>query len=529
VHYAIRCPGAVDEAPGVTFRDGRRRAGPARFAIAGALGLVFALALASPAAALEHTLTAVDGVAGDTFGRSVASDGSMLVLGAPGDDGGRGSVYVFRRLVDTWALTAKLTAADGAAGDGLGYSVAIDGDTILAGAPLDDVGANADQGAAYTFARAATGVRTETAKLAAADGAAGDELGVSVAIDGDTILAGAPLDDVGANVEQGSAYTFARAGAAARTETANLTAADGAARDELGFSVALDGDTIVAGAALDTFGPSHAQGSAYTFARAGAAARTETAKLTATDGAAFDELGVSVAIDGDTILAGAPFATFGPSRARGSAYTFDRAGAAARTETAKLTATDGAAGDLFGFSVAIDGDTILAGAPLDDINADSDQGSASVFFAPVPPPPPPPPPPAKPVLSKLKISPSTFRRGSSLARISKSRKGTRISFALSATAKVKLSFAKAEPGRTVAKTCRKPSRSNRGKPRCTRYVTVGSLTVRGRKGANTVSFAGRLSRVRRLSPGSYKLTATPTDTAHNTGRPRTAKLKIVTR
>ena len=99
----------------MTGRDGRRRAGPARFALAGALALVFALALASPAAAIEARLTAVDGGAGSTLGRSVASDGDTLVLGAPGDNGGRGSIYVFQRLVDTWAVTAKLTAADGAA------------------------------------------------------------------------------------------------------------------------------------------------------------------------------------------------------------------------------------------------------------------------------------------------------------------------------------------------------------------------------------------------------------------------------
>ncbi len=92
---------------------------------------------------------------------------------------------------------------------------------------------------------------------------------------------------------------------------------------------------------------------------------------------------------------------------------------------------------------------------------------------------------------------------------------------------MRLSFAKAKPGRRVAKTCRKPSRANRAKPRCTRYVTVGSFTVQGRSGPNTVAFAGRLSRAKRLSPGSYKLTATPTDSAHRTGQPRTAKLKIV--
>jgi hypothetical protein len=92
---------------------------------------------------------------------------------------------------------------------------------------------------------------------------------------------------------------------------------------------------------------------------------------------------------------------------------------------------------------------------------------------------------------------------------------------------VRLSFAKAEPGRQVAKTCTKPSRSNRTKRGCTRFVTVGSLTVQGRRGPNAVSFAGRLSRAKQLAPGSYKLTATPSDNARNTGRSATAKLKIL--
>ena len=102
----------------------------------------------------------------------------------------------------------KLTASDGAGLDFLGISVAIEGDTIVAGAPGDDVGANLDQGSAYTFARTGAATRTETAKLTASDGQQGTVLGVSVAIDGDTILAGAPLDHVGGNPEQGSASVF---------------------------------------------------------------------------------------------------------------------------------------------------------------------------------------------------------------------------------------------------------------------------------------------------------------------------------
>jgi hypothetical protein len=137
--------------------------------------------------------------------------------------------------------------------------------------------------------------------------------------------------------------------------------------DDLGSSVAVDGDAIVAGAS------GYGAGAVYTFARTGAAARTETAKLTASDGEASGSLGYSVAVDGDAIVAGAPLGLSGSS-----VYTFARTGAAERTEIAKLTAV----GDTLGWSVAIDGDTIVAGAPQDRIchlTACPGPGYASVF------------------------------------------------------------------------------------------------------------------------------------------------------
>jgi FG-GAP repeat len=350
-----------------------------RLTLAATFAVLGLVALPPGAHALEQKLVAADGAADDQLAFSVAIDGDTAVLGAPGDDGSRGAVYVFTRSGGTWAQTAKLTASDGAADDQLGHSVATDGDIIIAGAPLDDVGATPDQGSAYTFARTGAAARTETAKLTASDGAASDFFGISVAIDGDTIIAGAPLDDVDANLNRGSAYTFARTGAAARTETAKLTASDGAAIDQLGVSVAIEGDTIVAGALLADAGANLNRGAAYTFARTGAAARTETAKLTASDGAAIDFLGDSVAIEGDTIVATAPQDAVGANLEQGSAYTFARTGAAARTETAKLTASDGEAGDLLGGSVAIEGDTIVAGAPGDAVETNPGQGSAYTF------------------------------------------------------------------------------------------------------------------------------------------------------
>jgi hypothetical protein len=387
-------------------------------------------ALALPPGVTEQKLQAADGVADDWLGASVAIDGDVAVVGAPQDNGhpadggGKGAVYVFERSGAGWTQTAKLTASDGELGDSLGWSVAIDGNTIVAGAPDKDLLGSNSRGAVYTFARTGPPARTETARLTASDGVTGADLGQSVAIDGDTIVAGAHDQSIGSTLGQGAVYTFTRSGAAARTETARLTASDGVADDHLGYSVAIDGDTIVAGAAFDQVGANAGQGSVYTFARTGAAARTETAKLTASDGAEDDLLGDSVAIEADTIVAGAPNANTGPGGdggavytfartgpatrtqtgkltasddgsqlgtsvtiegetivagdlafGQGAIYTFARGGAPSRTEIEKLTASDGADDDLLGWSVAIGGDTILAGAPGDD----SGKGSVSAF------------------------------------------------------------------------------------------------------------------------------------------------------
>jgi len=164
-----------------------------------------------------------------------------------------------------------------------------------------------------------------------------------------------------------------------------LTASDGAADDFLGASVAMSGDTIVAGAPDATVNGNSNQGAAYVFIEptTGWASATQTAKLTASDGAGFDFLGASVAISGDTMVAGAPFATVNGNSFQGAAYVFiePTTGWANGTQTAKLTASDGAANDLFGQSVATSGRTIVAGAPGATVNGNSSQGAAYVFGA----------------------------------------------------------------------------------------------------------------------------------------------------
>jgi len=319
-------------------------------------------------------LLANDGAAGSPFGNSVAVDEDTAVIGVSGDDdngGNSGSAYVFTRDAGVWTEQQKLVAGDGAAGDMFGVSVAVDGDTAVIGAFFDDDN-GIKSGSAYVFTRSGT-AWTQQAKLIASDGAAHDVFGESVAVDGDTAVIGARLDDDN-GVASGSAYVYIRSGTT-WAQQAKLAAVDAAALDRFGFSVAVDGDTAVIGAHLDDDNGG-ASGSAYVFTRSGSA-WTQQQKLTASDGAASDFFGISVAMDGDTAVIGAS-GDDDNGAGSGSAYVYIRSGTT-WAQQAKLAASDGTALDRFGASVAVDADTAVIGAHFDDVRG-TDSGSAYVFI-----------------------------------------------------------------------------------------------------------------------------------------------------
>jgi len=323
----------------------------------------------------QQKLQAFDGAAGDQFGIDVAIDGTTAVVGAwraeVGSAVDQGVAYVFvRNAMGVWLSQAKLTAFDGAAGDGFGFAVSISADTILVGAPQA-----ANSGAAYVFLRSGT-AWTQQAKLVAADGAAGDGLGHSVAVSGDTALLGARGDTVGAVTNQGSARVFARAGGVWSAQ-ATLLAPDGVAGDSFGEAVALAGDVAVVGAHFDDVAGVADAGSAHAFERSGTQWR-HTAQLVSGDGALFDLFGSAVAIDGSRIVVGAYAADPGGQTDQGAAWLFARA-AGTWVRQGRLTAPDGAAGDFFGSGVAVSGTTVLVGASGDDVGGNANQGSASVF------------------------------------------------------------------------------------------------------------------------------------------------------
>ncbi|MEW6072788.1 MAG: FG-GAP repeat protein [Planctomycetota bacterium] len=308
----------------------------------------------------EGSLTASDAGAYDLFGGAVALRGDTALIGAEGADGGRfgsGSAYVFVRAGSLWTQEQELTAGDAASHDELGCSVALDSETAVAGAPGDD-DRGSRAGAVYVFVRADQGWM-EQAKLTALDAAAGGEFGSAVSISGDSLLVGA-RGQGGA----GAAYVFVRAGTI-WTQQARLAAGDGVAGDDFGAAVALDGDCAVVGAPGDDHPPAgDDEGSAWVFVRAGTT-WSAPAKLAASDAAARDRFGRSVALDGETALVGAPEDDDGGSGA-GSVYVFTRWGTA-WSPAAKLGAGDATAGSSFGYAVALEDGTAAIGA--DDANA----------------------------------------------------------------------------------------------------------------------------------------------------------------
>jgi hypothetical protein len=342
-------------------------------------------------------LTASDGQTEAAAGWSVAISGNTIVVGSPYatlDQQSQGLAYVFVKPASGWAdmtENAELKASDAAIEDNFGKSVAISGNTIVVGAPEHSVGQATDQGRVYVFVEPQGGWTNavENAQLNASDLQQHKAFGFSVGVSGTTIVVGAPSGNVGTNKLQGETYVFVQpqGGWKTMTQTALLTTSDGAAGDGLGSSVSISASTIVTGASTAKVGSNAQQGAAYVFVKpAGGWANTSTfnGKLTSSDGAAGDAFGASSSISGGTIVVGAPAAKVGSNTTQGAAYVFVQpaGGWKTMTQTAKLTSSDGAAGDTFGNSVSVSGTIVMVGAPGADLGNNASQGAGYVFVKP---------------------------------------------------------------------------------------------------------------------------------------------------
>ncbi len=307
------------------------------------------------------------------YGYSVDIDGDYAVVGDYRNRYHTGRAEILHHDGERWLSIGVLSASDSSKNDYFGYSVSISGKVVVVGAKHD----NTNNGAVYvyTIPDTAWSSITEIAKLTASDGAVGDEFGFSVSINQDNVIVGAPNDD-DSGVESGSAYVFTKpvSGWVSSPETAKLTASNGAASALFGSSVDIDGDEI----AIGSIGYSNSKGAGYIFTKPiGAwASANETAILTASDIMDNYQFGVSVSISGNNVVFGAEFA----SDFKGAAYVFTKTGMSwvSANETAKLTSSDASVGDRFGTSVCIDSNTIVVGAFWDD-EGFTNSGSAYVF------------------------------------------------------------------------------------------------------------------------------------------------------
>jgi hypothetical protein len=307
-------------------------------------------------------LTAADGAAGDQFGFAVAASDDTIVVGTSPFLTSETGVYVFMRSGSSWVQVAKLT--DNVANDGFGGSVAISSNTIVAGAP----GAGNGQGAVYVFVKPAGGWRdmTPTAEFNVPLQLLAQKFGDSVAISSDeTTIVGGGEGDGG--IGSGAAYVFVKpTGGWQDTSVPTATLSSTLAKD-LGKAVAISGNTIVA----SSIGV-NSQGSAYVFIEppGGWQDAQPTATLTPSDGGQGDQFGSALAIYGNTIVAG--FDVY--------VYVKPAGGWRDMTQTAKLMVSTKANGGL-GSSVAIVGGVVVAGAPGDVIGHTA-QGSSFGYLEP---------------------------------------------------------------------------------------------------------------------------------------------------
>ncbi|ANB16474.1 FG-GAP repeat protein [Dokdonella koreensis] len=371
----------------------------------------------------NQKIVASDGSELQRFGESVALAGDTAMVGTNDTVTGRSAVYVFRRSAGSWTEVQKLQASDGAAGDQarFGASIALDGTTALIGADNATVGGSAGQGAVYVFT-ASGGHWTQVAKLTAADGAAGDAFGNAVALSGGAALIGAHKAQTNGHA-RGAAYLFTGAGGS-WSQTQKIRGVDTRNGDAFGWRVAFAEDSIIVSAqlafmdfpgALYFFKPSDTgwvqkqkvigelysnlgqslaangnrlvagaptlgtEGVIYVYTQIdGVWRRSHT--IASPEGEEFASFGYSVGITDTAIVASATAANVNGQSWAGAGYVFTEANQAWRYDQ-KLIASDATSNDSLGTTAAIDGTTVLLASGVASPGGQFLQGAGYFFTA----------------------------------------------------------------------------------------------------------------------------------------------------
>jgi hypothetical protein len=314
-----------------------------------------------------------DGADYDNFGLSVSLGNDFAIVGSPGDDQegtDAGAAFIFAKTeggADAWGEVTKLVASDAVAGDLFGVSVDISGDTAVVGATGED-GAGTNRGAVYIFYRdqGGAGAWGQVARVRASGAADRDDFGISVAIDGDTLIVGAEGYDGDTN-QEGAAYVYRKdqGGANVWGQVARLVSDDPGDTDQFGFTVDISDDIAIVGSpGEDGDGPNRGAARVYARDLGGSDAWGLVKKIVAADQSDDSWFGTSVAVRGARAIVGAPWAD-GAGTNRGAVYIFgqNEGGTDAWGQVKSLAASDTRDEDLFGFDVALYGSYVVASSP----------------------------------------------------------------------------------------------------------------------------------------------------------------------
>ena len=335
--------------------------------------------------ALSYAAPDVEGVVvprpagGDTnWGHSVDVSGTTLIAGYTSYVGNNGGVFILEQKGQKWDLVVQFKTPDAGPRDQYGHAVAIDGDYAIVSAyehggkkPVAGGHLGEGPGRVYVYQRVKGWV--ETAKLKGEGVQNNDRFGYAVDLSGDTFVAGTPFHDE----EKGAVYVYVRDGDQWKQQ-AKLQADDAGVKNRFGWDCAISENTIVVGAPLAA-APARLSGAAYVFKRQGDA-WAQMAKVVPDDGDGGDSFGASVDVSKSRIIVGAnKDENEVKKRGSGSAYIFQIVGDAV-TQEAKLTADEPQEGAGFGFSVALDVNRALVGAPSTDTKRGDDSGAAYAFI-----------------------------------------------------------------------------------------------------------------------------------------------------
>lgn len=311
--------------------------------------------------------------AGDAVGTSVALDGNTLVIGVPLDDtnaNDAGAVYVFVRSGNSWVLEQRLDPRDSVAGGQFGTDVALLGDFIAVGAPGAQDFQQVDSGAVYLYDRF-QGTWFENQKLIGSQRHSGSRFGQSLDYDGTTLVIGAPFETEGNMSRAGSVYRFEPFDGLLEDQRVTMTTPMMGAL--FGTDVALaTNDRVVVGAAGAQGG-----GRAFVFDRDGQLQLQQTAELFHGETSGSEAFGARVDAEGDLAIVSDPGFDDPNAADSGAAYAFSLNGT--WSQEARLTELTPTTGNAFGSSLTYQSGLLIAGLPGSDATNGADAGSVNLF------------------------------------------------------------------------------------------------------------------------------------------------------